>query len=95
MCNKTFKQKFSFYDDKLFISKEVVHIIKNMLIDRISMEYAGKYPYVISNLFNTKLIDIIKSRRKDYTNFFINKYYNSAIKILSKSVKLLIIVITK
>ena len=109
-CNKTFKQKFNFYDDKQSISKTTKHLVQSMLMDRVSMEYiakelninkktvinilddlpnpnrlplpsvicldefhfsnanskAGKYPCVISNPFNTELIDIIESRRKAY-----------------------------
>lgn len=116
-CNKTFKQQFSLYRDKSFISKEVINTIKNMLMDRISMEYIAKevfvskqtvinilddlptpkrlslgkiicldefhfsnanhktrkYPCVISNPFNTELIDIIESRRKAY----LIEYFNS------------------
>ena len=41
-CNKTFKQKFGLYQDNSCISNEVKNIIKNMLIDRISMEYIAK-----------------------------------------------------
>lgn len=109
-CNKTFKQKFNFYEDRNSISLNTKNLVQNMLMDRISMEYiakeldiskqtvinildelpdpkrlplpnvicldefhfsnanhkAGKYPCVISNPFNTELIDIIESRRKDY-----------------------------
>lgn len=109
-CNKTFKQKFNFYDNNQCISLNTKHLVKSMLMDRISMEYiakelniskqtvinildsmpepqrlklpnvicidefhfsnandkAGKYPCVISNPFNTELIDIIESRKKDY-----------------------------
>lgn len=109
-CNKTFKQKYSFYENGNSISSQTKNIIKEMLMDRISMEYiakelnvskqtvinilddlptpkrlvlpniicldefhfsnanhkAGKYPCVISNPFNSELIDIIESRRKDY-----------------------------
>lgn len=116
-CNKTFKQKYDLYKDKSIISNEVINIIENMLMDRISMEYiakevsvskqtvinildalpnpkrlslgkvicldefhfsnanhkAGKYPCVISNPFNTELIDIIESRRKAY----LIEYFNS------------------
>lgn len=116
-CNKTFKQKNSLYSDNSFISKEVINVIKNMLMDRISMEYiakevsvskqtvinvldalpdpkrlplgkvicldefhfsnanhkAGRYPCVISNPFNTDLLDIIESRRKAY----LIEYFNS------------------
>lgn len=116
-CNKTFKQKFGFYQDNSCISNEVINIIKNMLMNRVSMEYiakevsvskqtiinildkfpepkrlplgkvicldefhfsnanhkAGKYPCVISNPFNTELIDIIESRRKDYLIDYFNR----------------------
>lgn len=109
-CKKTFKQPFSFYKDKHSISKKVEDIIKNMLMNRVTMEYiakelnvskktiinilddmpnpirlpfknvicldefhfsnanhkAGKYPCVISNPFNSEIIDIVESRRKDY-----------------------------
>lgn len=116
-CNKTFKQKFGFYQDNSCISNEVINIIKNMLMDCVSMEYiakevsvskqtiinildklpepkrlplgkvicldefhfsnanhkAGKYPCVISNPFNTELIDIIESRRKAYLIDYFNR----------------------
>ena len=116
-CNKTFKQKFSFYEDNDSISKNTKHLVQKMLMDRVSMEYiakeldldkktvinildemiepqrlklpsvicldefhfsnsntkAGKYPCVISNPFNTELIDIIESRRKSYlVDYFSN-----------------------
>jgi len=116
-CNKTFKQKFGFYQDNSCISNEIINIIKNMLMNCVSMEYiakevsvskqtiinildklpepkrlplgkvicldefhfsnanhkAGKYPCVISNPFNTELIDIIESRRKDYLIDYFNR----------------------
>ena len=109
-CNKTFKQKFNFYEDNHSISKQTIMLVQNMLMDKVSMEYiakeldidrktvinilddlpepqrlklpsvicldefhfsnsntkAGKYPCVISNPFNTELIDIVESRRKNY-----------------------------
>ena len=109
-CNKTFKQKINFYNDKQTISNKTKDLVRTMLMDRVSMEYianemniskktvinildempepnrlplpsvicldefhfsnanskAGKYPCVISNPFNTELIDIIESRRKAY-----------------------------
>lgn len=116
-CNKTFKQKFSFYEDNNSISKNTKHLVQQMLMDRVSMEYiakeldldkktvinildemiepqrlklpsvicldefhfsnsntkAGKYPCVISNPFNTELIDIVESRRKNYlVDYFSN-----------------------
>jgi len=109
-CNKTFKQPFSLYEDNHSLSKEVVKLTKNMLMDMVSMEYiakeldiskqtvinildsmpnpirlhfnkvicldefhfpnadnkAGKFPCVISNPFNSELIDIVESRRMPY-----------------------------
>ena len=116
-CNKSFKQKFDFYEDNHSISNQTIKLIQNMLMDRVSMEYiakelnvskptvinilddlpdphrlklpsvicldefhfsnsntkAGKYPCVISNPFNTELIDIVESRRKNYlVDYFSN-----------------------
>ena len=109
-CNKTFKQNYSLYKSNKTISINTENMVKEMLMDRVSMEYiakelylskqtvinildempepnrlplpsvicldefhfsnantkAGQYPCVISNPFNTELIDIIESRRKPY-----------------------------
>ena len=38
-CNKTFKQKINFYNDKQSISNKTKDLVRTMLMDRVSMEY--------------------------------------------------------
>lgn len=83
LCNKTFKQPFSLYEDKSHISSRVKEIVKQMLLDTLSMQYIAKEMGITRQTVINILDDITRlSQNKVSKNnriFFIIIFYKYSI----------------